>query len=107
MFQTLIIIALAVFATARITRMITVDRVTRAPRQFVVRKAGTKSLISYFVFCPHCVSIWVAAAVSALAWWPGQLDTLMLMPGWLGYPLTWLTVAYLAAIVTARETNEG
>lgn len=59
-------------ATARLTRLITTDRLTEYPREWVVawavgRKEGD-SLLAYLVVCPWCVSVYVGAAGGA-AWW--------------------------------------
>lgn len=62
---TLLLIALS---TARITRLITTDRITERFRNMVVRRLGQDSEISYLVFCDWCVSIYVGLSVSAAAW---------------------------------------
>ena len=66
-------------ATARLTRLVTADRITEAPRRWI---GGFHSVPDYgdaevtianrhrlylFITCPWCVSIWIAAAVVALS----------------------------------------
>lgn len=71
--QTLTLL-LTLLATARATRLITDDRITRAPRHAVVRwsfahsKREDGGLLAYLVFCPWCVSVYVGAGAGAL-WW--------------------------------------
>lgn len=61
---------LAVLATARLTRLVTDDRITEAPRVWVARRG---EMIGYLVYCPWCVSIYTGAAVAASWWaWGGQ-----------------------------------
>lgn len=105
MFEALIILILAVFATARLTRLLVHDRVFRAARTFVVRKRGAESVWSYFVFCPHCVSFWLAAATGVFVWWGAGLDAMFSVPWWAGFPLVWLAVSYLSAMIVSKETQ--
>jgi len=69
--QTLTLL-LAALATARITLLITTDRITEAPRQWLVRKAvaraGSESLAAYLLVCNWCSSVYVGAGVAG-AWW--------------------------------------
>lgn len=65
-FITLAVIALA---TARLTRLVTTDKITETPRNALVRKLGAESKIAYLLVCDWCSSIYVAPAVTALVWW--------------------------------------
>lgn len=60
--------AALLISTARLTRLITDDKITEGFRQWVVSRAGDESLISYLVYCSWCVSVYTGAAVS-LGWW--------------------------------------
>lgn len=62
---TLIIAALA---TYRITRLITTDRLTEAPRHWIIRRLPAESLVSYLLVCNWCSSVYAGAAVAG-AWW--------------------------------------
>lgn len=79
----LIIIALG---TARATRLVTSDTITEAPRRRLTLWTDDGPLrpgLFYFITCPWCVSIWLAAALVTLAYfWP-------------------LPVAFACAILTA------
>lgn len=68
----LIVDALAVY---RLTRLVTRDSLplVARPRDAAVRRWGDRAL-GYFVECPWCVSVWVAAAavtgrVLTPTWW--------------------------------------
>lgn len=54
-------------AVARLTRLLVEDRIMLWYRRAVITKAGDQSLAAYFVMCPWCTSIWVAAAVMPIA----------------------------------------
>ncbi|SCF78877.1 hypothetical protein GA0115259_1025513 [Streptomyces sp. MnatMP-M17] len=61
-------LVLAALATARLTRLITVDRITEAPRNWVIRQLPRESLLSYLLVCSWCSSVYAGAGVGA-AWW--------------------------------------
>lgn len=75
------IVILTVLAVARVTRLITTDVLTRAPREWtlralLVRKDGTaredgfRAGLGYLIVCDWCVSVYVgAAAAGAYAAW--------------------------------------
>jgi hypothetical protein len=47
-------------AVARVTRILTHDRITEDARIWFMHKVGVQSLLAYYVNCMWCVSIWVA-----------------------------------------------
>jgi hypothetical protein len=72
------IIALTVLAIARVTRLITTDHVFDTQRDWVlshVMREGREEpawrvLLAYLIFCPWCMSMYVAAPVAcAYAVW--------------------------------------
>ena len=65
-FITLAVIALA---TARLTRLVTTDKITETPRNALVRRLGAESKIAYLLVCDWCSSVYIAPAVTALVWW--------------------------------------
>jgi len=80
-------------AVARLTKLINSDRITKAPREALIRRLPEESIWAYFLVCPWCVSIWVSAPAAPLTWWFGGLET----PGvsaWLSVPA--LLLAYSA-----------
>lgn len=52
-----------VAATARLTRLITEDEITRELREWVEDRTGSESRLTYLVNCPYCVSVWAGAAM--------------------------------------------
>ena len=75
--MTFVYFLLAALATARITRLITTDRITQAPRNWVLRRLNAESLWAYLMVCDWCTSVYVgagvAAAGAALGWWSWTL----------------------------------
>ena len=55
-------------AVKRLTRLIVEDTITEPVRNAIFKRFGppeTSRGVSFLVTCPHCVSIWVAAGVTA------------------------------------------
>lgn len=78
-------------AVARLTKLINSDRITKAPRERLIRRLPEGSIWAYFLVCPWCVSIWLSLPAAPLTWWFGGLET----PGvsaWLAVPA--LALAY-------------
>lgn len=63
-----LLLVVAVLASARITRLVTTDRITEAPRRWVVNRLDPLSLAAYMVTCVWCVGTWITIAVTAAAW---------------------------------------
>ncbi|MCX0246421.1 hypothetical protein [Streptomyces drozdowiczii] len=57
----------AILAAARLTRLVTRDRITQAPREWALRRLPDGHLLAYLVMCDWCVSVYVGA-VTATAW---------------------------------------
>lgn len=65
--NTLTDLAITSLATARLTRLVTEDYITQAPRDYLLDRfppADTK--LGYLLTCPWCVSIYTAAIALAL-----------------------------------------
>ena len=71
-----LVVLLTIGLAARITRVLTVDRITYPIRARIVVRLGPDHPLAYFVTCPWCIGLWVAAGVGAAAyfwsdtrWW--------------------------------------
>lgn len=60
--------AIDALAVHRITRLVIEDEITADFREWVLEHHGhpSQSKLSYFVTCPHCVSVWAAALVALM-----------------------------------------
>lgn len=91
---------LAALATARLTRMVTSDRITLAPRRWLLRRLvsryGEDHLIPYFLVCDWCVSVYVAGGVTAA--WVLAGSTL-----WFQAPAAALALSYAAGFLASKE----
>lgn len=91
---------LAALATARLTRMVTSDRITLAPRRWLLRRLvsryGEDHLLPYLIVCDWCVSIYVGAGVTAA--WVTVGETL-----WFQAPAAALALSYAAGFLASKE----
>lgn len=56
-------------ATARITRLVVEDEISREFREWIEDQLGPESQLTYLVNCPYCVSVWAGAIVQVLPRW--------------------------------------
>jgi hypothetical protein len=82
-------LVVATLAVARLTRLLTEDRLALAYRRWMVRKYGEESLLAYMAHCPWCTSFWIA---------------LPIMPVAVAWP-TWYTVAVFAPFAASMLTG--
>lgn len=85
---------LAVLSTARLTRLITADYVTRSLRGWVHRRFGTDSKIGYMVVCDWCLSVYVGAVVATVLWWHVGVVPIVALA---------LSASYLTGLLTRLE----
>jgi hypothetical protein len=60
---------LGLFATARVTRLITADKVSQPVRRAVVDRWGPSSWLGYLLHCRWCVSMYVGPPAAAAVVW--------------------------------------
>jgi hypothetical protein len=75
--MTALILIFWALAVARLTRLVTRDKITEPGRQWLLGHLGTESQISYLVHCDWCTSIWVGFATAPIVFlatdWPWWL----------------------------------
>lgn len=82
-------------ATIRITRIVTIDKISEPARKWIIARNGHQGWWTYLAHCPWCMGVWFAAPAAAIAWWPGHLHNHVALPDYLGVPALWLTIAYV------------
>lgn len=91
-------VILCALATARITRLITQDRITEAPRNAVLRRLSDESLLAYLIVCDWCASVYVGGAVAAIGagvhWW-----------SWTMAAPAALAFSYIAGYLASKESD--
>lgn len=91
--DTLVIAALAV---ARLTRLVTTDRITERPRNWVLQRLKAESLTAYLIVCDWCASFYVGLGVAAVGGLAGLWTWAWTVP--LG-----LAFSYVAGWLASKE----
>lgn len=70
MTMTIVTLFLAALATARLTRLVTADILTEAPRDTVINWLTYRGhgMLAYLLSCPWCASMYIGSGVAA-AWY--------------------------------------
>lgn len=90
----LVTVLLIVGATARITRLLTIDELLRKPRNYIVDRFGEDHLVSYQVRCPWCIAPWVLVPAMALARGTGAAFE---QYTWWQLIAAWLSLSFVAS----------
>ena len=91
-----ITLLVAALATARITLLITTDRITRAPREWLLRRMDADSLGAYLIVCNWCVSVWAGAGMAVAGAAYGSWPWIWAVPLALAFSMT-------AGVLASRE----
>lgn len=96
------ILVLGLLTTARLTRVLTDDRIGAPIRSAVVGRLGAEHALSYLVHCRWCTSMWIAVPAALLV-------SLLLVDGWtvpaLALPLA-LAYSHLTGLLVALEPED-
>ena len=65
-------VILTIGLIARLTRLAVADQITHPIRARLILKVGVDHPIAYLATCSWCMSMWIAAAISAAAYWWGD-----------------------------------
>jgi hypothetical protein len=94
-----ITLAVAALATARITKLVTTDRITAAPRRWILRRLDSDGLAAYLIVCDWCVSVYTGGGVAAAGAWTGLWAWAWVLPLALAF-------SYASGWLAAREGME-
>lgn len=83
-------------ATARITRLITADKILERPRNAILLRLDEDGLMAYLVQCAWCVSVYTGAGVAAGGAWAGVWS-------WWWAGALALSFSYVAGILASWE----
>lgn len=93
-----ITLIVAALVTARVTRLVTTDRITQAPRRWALLRLRSDGLAAYLLVCDWCVSVYVGAVVASVGAGAGS------------WPWTWalplaLAFSYVAGYLARGESE--
>lgn len=96
------ILVLGLLTTARLTRVLTTDRIGLPIRSFAVNRLGADSMPGYLLHCRWCSSMWIAVPAAFLV-------ALLICDGWdvpaLALPLA-LAYSHLTGLLVALEPED-
>lgn len=101
-----VVLVLAVLSVARLTRIVTIDQIFAPVRDVVRRRLGADSQITYLIFCPWCMSIWIGAGVSAVLWWGTPVGASLASEGiswWVGVTIFTLVSSWATGVLRGLE----
>lgn len=87
-----ITLLIAALATARITRLVTRDRITHAGRRRLLNRLDQDGLLAYLIVCDWCVSVYTGAGVASAGALAGLWSWAWVVPLTLAFSYTagWL-----------------
>jgi hypothetical protein len=98
---------LGLFATARLTRLISADKVSKPIRAWVVNRWGSGSWLGYLLHCRWCVSMYVAPlAAAAVIWLVPAYRQSWWLPTVLVGALLALTFSHGTALLAGLEDDD-
>lgn len=86
---------LLTLASARVTRLVVTDGITRPIRKYIVLKYGVDGWLTDLVHCPFCVSVWTSLV--AAAFWCAFTSV-----SWVWYLPAVLAMSYLVAPILIK-----
>lgn len=94
-----------VLATARLTRIVSIDDITVPLRMWLGKRFGNTSPIYEMAICFWCSGWWIAAATTAYTM--AVLTFLHQVPAaaWWAYPIVFPAVAYSASWILGKEVD--
>lgn len=95
----MITLILALGAVARITRLITSDRITEAPRDWILDRINPLGLGTYLITCPWCMSVYVGFVVAPAAHYFGDGP-------WFTIPAVALTASYVTGFLASLTKGD-
>jgi hypothetical protein len=92
----LITIPLLLLAVARLTRLVTADKLTEKPMFWMIGKVNRWPAIGYLFTCAWCTSVYLGAA-GAAAWWAWGGDR------WFTAVCAALAASHVAGFLAGKE----
>jgi len=97
--MTVLIIVLAALAVARVTRLVTEDKLLEPLRFWLGKKWPAESQRLYLFHCPWCFGMWVSIAAAPIVWFVADLSNKVGVTAWLGVPLLALAISHVVGLL--------
>ena len=95
----LVVLIVYALAVARVTRLVTDDKLTAAPRARLAEhlSQGGHPMLLYLIGCRWCASVWISAIAAPLAYYGGQTP-------WLIIPALALAFSMITGLLSEVES---
>lgn len=93
-----ITLLVAALATARLTRLVTRDRITHALRRRILKRLDPEGLPAYLLVCDWCTSVYMGALVTAAGLWG---------PAWFYWIGVALALSHITGWLASKEGEDG
>lgn len=90
-----LVVALTVLATARVTRLVTSDKLTAPLRKRLIDRLGDESWVTYLAHCDWCTSMWVSA--------PAAVVVTLYPNRWVLMVLMWLAISQMVGLLSRLD----
>lgn len=109
------ILATLILAVARITRLVTVDKLLEPVRDwFIVRftpgdvtiERPQESKLVYLIHCPWCFGMWVSFIAWPITWYVADLDRWLHVTAWWAIPAGALALSHLIGLLRGLEATD-
>ena len=101
--MTAIILILTVLAVARLTRLVTEDKILEPFRFRLAARWPADSQRLYLFHCPWCFGMWVAIVASPIVWFTAGLSDRLDLTAWVGVPLLALGISHAVGLLRGVE----
>lgn len=93
---------LVTLALSRLTRILTIDKISEPFRLWIAERRPEGSQLTYLLFCPWCLSVWLAAPAWTalyLATPFGDATAATGLPWWVTIPTLTLLTSYITGLL--------
>lgn len=91
-----LLVLLTIGAVARLTRLVTADRISEPIRTRLTNRWGDEAQRSYLITCDYCASMYVAPIVAWVAiYWPDNRVVILVLLA--------LTASYVTGFIASKE----
>ena len=101
--MTAIVLLLTLLAVARVTRLITEDKLLEPFRFWLASRWPADSKRLYLFHCPWCFGMWVAFVAAPVVWFAADLSARLDVTAWVGVPLLALALSHATGLLKGAE----
>ena len=109
----LFVLLTGTLATARLVRLVTVDKLLEPLRDWVIaNRTGSpverppSSKLVYLIHCPWCFGMWLSMITVPVTWYLADLQRYLHVTAWFAIPAGALALSHLIGLLRGLESND-